>query len=114
MSNNKTSFEDYLNGDETDKSKSSESTKYVFNNEEKSVIAEYTFKGRKYVVTDSLDHNGISRTEIFIVGEENSLSIPEADDPYYGILTSIKNSQFPNDVIVEPDDIQEEQDEREM
>jgi acyl-CoA synthetase (NDP forming) len=112
MSNNRTSFEDYLNAsyDEVSKAKTSETETYVFNNEAKTVLAEYTFKGKKYVVTDSKDQEGKSTTEIFIVGEGNSLSIPEKDDPYYEILKSIKNSQFPNDVVMESED----KDEREF
>lgn len=103
MSENRTSFEDYLNSshDEVANAKASSTQKYVFNNQEKTVLAEYTFKGRKYVVTDSFDQNGKSKTEIFIVGAENSLTIPEADDPYYGILTSISNAQIPHDVVMD-------------
>ena len=103
MSTNK-AFEAFLNASHDELAKVSATEyplikTYMFDNVEKTVLAEYTLKGRKYIVTDSLDQNGYSKTEVFILGEGDCLCIPDPDDPYYGILNSIAQSKLPYDVI---------------
>ena len=102
MSNDSSDYEFFLklSHDEAAKARPLQHQTYVFGNVEKTVLAEYTFQGRKYLITDSPDQNGRSRTEIFILEEGGHLILPEADDHYFQILTSIKNAQFPHDVII--------------
>ena len=101
-SENRSPWDDYLNSsrEELLNAKTSPIQRYIFDDQEKTVLAEYTFSGRKYVVTESTDQSGVPETEVFILGEGDRLLRPEADDRYYGILMSIAKSQFPHDVIV--------------
>ena len=101
-SENRSPWDDYLNSsrEELLNAKTSPIQRYIFDDQEKTVLAEYTFGGRKYVVTESTDQSGIPKKEVFILGEGDRLLIPEADDRYYGILMSIAKSQVPHDVII--------------
>ena len=54
-SENRSLWDDYLNSsrEELLNAKTSPIQRYIFNDQEKTVLAEYTFSGRKYVVPPS-------------------------------------------------------------